>query len=244
VCTVTWVRRRGGFVLGANRDELRTRSRAHPPRLHEREGTRWVAPVDSDAGGSWVTANEHGLALALLNGWFASRGPAPDAWRSRGLLVDDLAPLATAGDVASALAGLDLSVYRPFTLAALDPGAPTLVASWDGAEFLVEARADGHAPLCSSSLDAERATRTRTELWRAGGGVADAEAQGAFHASHAEGPGPWSVCMHREDAATVSFTRIEVAAGSVELRYGDGPPCRAELGAPHVLERTAAAAGR
>jgi hypothetical protein len=43
--------------------------------------------------------------------------------------------------------------------------------------------------------------------------------------------------MHREDAATVSLTRLDLAESEVSIAYGAGPACTASLGAPVVLER-------
>ncbi|HZL99469.1 MAG TPA: NRDE family protein [Planctomycetota bacterium] len=62
-----------------------------------------------------------------------------------------------------------------------------------------------------------------------------ASALGAFHASHhVEEPqgGPRSVCMHREDARTVSHTLVLVTANEVVMRYRAGWPCQG--GAVHV----------
>ena len=36
-----------------------------------------------------------------------------------------------------------------------------------------------------------------------------------LHRSHVPAPGPFSICVHREDARTVSYTEIEAASGAV-----------------------------
>jgi hypothetical protein len=46
-----------------------------------------------------------------------------------------------------------------------------------------------------------------------------------FHARHDPMPGPYSPCMHRDDARTVSFTSIAVERGVAVLRYQPGAPC-------------------
>ena len=46
-----------------------------------------------------------------------------------------------------------------------------------------------------------------------------------LHRSHGPERGPYSVCMHREDAATVSYTEITVSRKAATLRYTPGAPC-------------------
>ncbi|MEM6455145.1 MAG: NRDE family protein, partial [Acidobacteriota bacterium] len=96
MCTATWRAADGGYRLLFNRDERRTRGRAHPPARHRaaRDGTPYLAPTDPDGGGTWLLANAFGVTICLLNGYRLDHdaGPAPaGGWRSRGLLVSDLA---------------------------------------------------------------------------------------------------------------------------------------------------------
>jgi hypothetical protein len=46
-----------------------------------------------------------------------------------------------------------------------------------------------------------------------------------FHASHAPIPSAYSPCMHRENALTVSFSRVTVADGVIEFLYFPVAPC-------------------
>ena len=55
------------YHLFFNCDELRTRGPALPPRMHEARGLRFLAPIDTDAGGSWLGVNELGLSIGLVN---------------------------------------------------------------------------------------------------------------------------------------------------------------------------------
>src|ERR1041384_8245608 len=68
VCTVSWVHQPGGYHLLCNRDEKRTRGAAFAPQVLERGGVRYIAPIDSECGGTWLSANEFGLSVCLLNG--------------------------------------------------------------------------------------------------------------------------------------------------------------------------------
>ena len=96
VCTVTWLREPSGYRLFFNRDELRSRLEAEPPRRHEGRAAdgaavAFLAPVDGDHGGTWIAANEHGVTVGLVNGYRRADASAPADVRSRGLLVRDLA---------------------------------------------------------------------------------------------------------------------------------------------------------
>lgn len=229
MCTASWLIRPDGYELFFNRDESVRRGTAAAPERRELSGVRLLAPLDTDGGGTWLGVNEHGLALALLNAWDA-RGAAPTA-RSRGLLVRDLLPARDAETALTLLAREDLTRYRAFTLAAFVPGRAPRVRAWDGVR-LAE-RAPG-ALLCSSSLDPERAQREREQalaLHVARPALPTRAELERFHASHAPERGPWSACMHRADAATVSASQVRVDARSIAMRYAPGAPCSAAFGA-------------
>ena len=89
MCTVTWIRplEAEGYDLLFNRDESLTRGPELGPEPSRQGGTTFLAPRDSDQGGTWLAVNDHGLTVCLLNGYVPSRGQAPPSWRSRGLLV-------------------------------------------------------------------------------------------------------------------------------------------------------------
>jgi hypothetical protein len=46
-----------------------------------------------------------------------------------------------------------------------------------------------------------------------------------FHTSHAPIPSAYSPCMHRDNADTVSFSRVTVADGVIEFAYFPKSPC-------------------
>ena len=104
MCTASWLDRPEGFELFFNRDERRTRARSLPPRVVTApDGTRYLAPIDAESGGTWIAVNEHGLAVCLLNRYPEVLAPATP--RSRGHLVTHLAgtgALAGATDLGAA----------------------------------------------------------------------------------------------------------------------------------------------
>jgi hypothetical protein len=244
MCTVSWFFDAGGFELFFNRDELRSRGAATPPEIAVTDGTRYLAPTDLDAGGTWLAVNERGTALGLLNAHPAA-AMARHGVVSRGLLVRRLASLEGAETLRSALAGVDLDRLLPFTLVALSPGGGQAVVDWDGRELAT--RAAGEPPLLSSSsVDARGAEAARrallaTELESAGDRRA---AHLKFHCSHHPERGPLSPCMHRADARTVSFCHALVAPDAATMAYAAGPPCRSAAGPGGRLNRTSAASTR
>ena len=60
----------------------------------------------------------------------------------------------------------------------------------------------------------------------------------SFHRSHRPVRGPWSVCMHRLDARTVSYSQLRASETELSFRYAQGAPCRAALGPALILDRS------
>lgn len=235
MCTVSWFTSSDGFELFSNRDERRTRGREIAPREYELDGVRYLAPRDSEAGGTWITVNEFGVALCVLNHYQAKDRVAPDAAKSRGLLVRALADCESIDELAARTPTDEIACYRGFRLIGLEPGRAPLLVEWDGEQRLETAGVD--APLISSSVDPLDARAAR--LGAFSGVASTTDAHLAFHASHANGPGPLSVCMHRSDAETRSLTHVVVRGCGVALRHAAGSPCVTPLGADLRLERRA-----
>jgi hypothetical protein len=226
MCTASWLRSDGRFHLLFNRDEARHREGGLAPRVHDSEGVRFVAPVDGRAGGSWIAVSERGLALALLN---LSDGVRPDAAGSRGRLIPRLAAAVDRNDLLSRLLREPLRDLPPFRIAAFWPHAGIArVSAWNGVGLSHLDLPLDLGLLCSSGLGDERAREERGEVWdrsRQGPEPWTLDRQRRFHRSHEPRASAWSVCMHRDDAETVSYTEVEISSGEVALRYVDGPPC-------------------
>ncbi len=227
MCTVTWRRDGERLELFFNRDESRARSIADPPEVDSLAGVRRIAPRDRDGGGSWISANELGLIVCLLNGPPPNE-PSSPAFRSRGLLVLDLSDAESPCAVAARLRSSSLAAYRPFTLAALASGPQALAAEWDGYALRVSLHDDLRPPLISSSFATEVVRRRRHEVFAGffgGHTPATRESFLDYHQSHLPARGPESVCMHRTDAATVSLSEVEVGPRRVRFRYLPNAPC-------------------
>ena len=214
MCTASWILRDGGYELFFNRDEKRRRAHALPPRQDDAGGVAYLAPQDGDAGGTWIAVNELGLALCLLN-----RYPDPQrgSYVSRGHLVRGLAGAPAAEEIAARLAELERTEeprFRPFVLLVLEPGTAPLRLTWDGRHV---DRDTPSPPVSSSGYDPQGIGEVRRRQWRETLGTAtpSSEELAAFHRSHRPERGPFSPCMHRDNARTVSFTHVRVTPAAV-----------------------------
>jgi hypothetical protein len=242
MCTASWLREAAGYVVFFNRDELRSRPGARPPRRWRRHGVSFVAPQDSEGGGTWLAANEWGVTIGLLNLYRAQGAPsvrsAGGEFISRGLLMVNLADCASAAELMSRLDAEDLLRYRPFTLFCLDAEGEERVVDWSGTE-LSRRTAGELVPLISSSLVDGAARRERRRLldrYRANGPLNPGRLL-EFHRSHEPEKGPLSPCMHRPDAATVSLSVVEVGSSEVRMLYGGGAACEAKLEPGPIVPR-------
>jgi hypothetical protein len=228
VCTLSWTPGTAGYTLVFNRDERRTRAPARAPARHVVRGTTILAPVDGDFGGTWIGVNEHGVTAALLNRYEdAPADPGPGRV-SRGLLLREVLAAPSAEALMARLAPGSLGAYLPFTIGAADPGGGLLLADWTGRT--VERSATRHPGLVrtSSGRDQREAELIRGRVWHElagpGAGVTP-DLLDRLHRSHLPERGPFSVCMHRDEAATQSLTTVLVEHDLATLRYVPGPPC-------------------
>lgn len=250
MCTVTVIPLPAGrarapaglaYRVAANRDELRTRSPALPPMRHDAFGRAAGWPVDRDAGGTWIGANDAGLTLCLLNA-HPKDLPVPGPHgplRSRGEIVPLLMGHAIALDSARALARLDLGAYAPFRLIGVD-GLRIVEALWDRRRLTVGEHAMAARCIVSSGLG-DHLVMPRMELFdemisRAG---ATPDTQDAFHAHRWPDKPEISVRMSRADARTMSTTVVEVG-DRVRMTHADDA---GEHGMTIDESRTAVGAG-
>lgn len=235
MCTVAFIPDvEGGYLLGHNRDELRSRARGLPPEPYERPGASFVAPRDPDGGGTWIGVNDSRMTLCLLNAAERDAGRLPAVPRSRGLLLWDVLELS---DIDAIDAHLEqsrdqLRGIRAFHMVAAVPGARGAAAvsvywTWDGEALGRETR-EGSAMYVSSSYDQVAVERERGAAWRRFRSEVDRPDETAlirWLASEGETPGPFTVCMDRPNAMTVSRTLVTATPHGVEMRYLDGAPC-------------------
>jgi hypothetical protein len=147
------------------------------------------------------------------------------------LLVLDLFGSRSAAEAVESAAERNLDEFSPFTLAVLEPAAPTALCVWDGTVPQIFLDADALMPLVSSSRDQQGVEQARKRAFQ------QAESLEHFHRGHLDGPSAYSPCMHRDDAESVSFSRVKVSPSEITLAYSPGPPCRRIPPFTHTIPR-------
>lgn len=240
MCTLSWLPQPSGYFLCFNRDERRTRAPGAPPSLHRADGLRFAAPIDGDFGGTWIGVNEAGLSVSLLNRYEDSPVDPAGGTVSRGLLVKALLTSSSLDELARRVAGDDLGRYQPFTLCAAAPGLPLAIYDWTGERLLAAAHEAPGMVRTSSGRDQREAELIRGQVWKTLATTRTAIEAGTlteFHRSHRPEKGPFSVCMHREEARTQSLCTVAVSDLGIELGYFAGPPCESPPFSSVRLER-------
>ena len=227
-----------------NRDEKRDRFAALPPDVVELETHRAIFPREP-TGGTWISANDSGVCLALINWHRIERQPKAEPL-SRGLVVEELAGKSTAYEIAASLKKLPVRKLHPFRLIAIVPDEKRVIEyRWDLRRLSIRNHEWRRQHWFSSGFDERTAERVRAKMCalfvagdadpgrratcsgRTGVGAAGYSLQWLrqLHGSHAPKRGPFSICMHRNDAATVSYSEVVVSPRSVVMRYKAGPVC-------------------
>ena len=230
---MTWMYQKNGYELFFNRDEAKSRLIAFPPHVHETNGVSFLAPVDADAGGTWMGVNAFGVSVCLLNG-FGKVDRQRNDYVSRGALVMSLLDVPNGEEAQKRVALKDLRVFRPFSLVVLEPEKSVLMWVWDGEQ--VRLKQDVACPLISSSFKLEDVAEHRQHVFQ-NWDTSHTKALEDFHRSHVPQAGPFSVCMHRDDAATVSLSWVVVAQKNIQFYYTPGSPCQTDFLPPVSLPR-------
>lgn len=248
MCTVTLHRTDASLRVTMNRDEARSRGPEIPPRFHEEaSGTVWIAPRDSDHGGTWFAVNNYGLVAALLNRYQdddpATRSEEP---LSRG---DIIPMLMTATSARTAQAMLEsgepsLAKYPPFTLVIAAPDASVRV-DWRGLPPPVTAPI-GHPwhLVTSSFFEPESVLPWRQETFDAWiqSGAGTTRGLPTFHLHQPPGEETRAPMMSRDISCTRSIVQasVDLRSGQGTLRYtpvDDATPDWKQFNVAHVLRR-------
>jgi len=90
MCTVLFIPANNRLYFASLRDESPNRPLAFLPEIIKGAESDWLAPLDAQAGGSWVGVNTIGNVLILLNGGFENHQRALKYRKSRGLIIREL----------------------------------------------------------------------------------------------------------------------------------------------------------
>jgi hypothetical protein len=223
MCTITVVPHERGVRLVCNRDERRTRPAALPPRIHHLGGHPALFPRDPQGGGTWIGVNGAGIAVALLNRCRTVDANDTTPKRSRGLVVRELLRCTSLSQAAAAVEALDPRAFEPFQVVIV--GERRVLAATSAAGTRIRCTAQRFAkPLLftSSSLGDRLVDGPRRRLFdrlvvRSRAGWLSGQAQ--FHEHQWRDRPDISVRMERDDARTVSRTKIDVTNDGALVQY-------------------------
>jgi uncharacterized protein with NRDE domain len=240
VCTLTFAWRafeEAPLVVAANRDEALERPSVQPTLIEgDPSEPAVVAPLDEEAGGTWIGANEQGVVVGITNRWTDVDLAAE---RSRGLLVRDALATSTAADavavVEDAVAvdeydGFNLVVADADTCSSLewdgdldvhafDPGVHVVVNVGRVDEFdIPSSRREYAERQAENARDVQDALQVRAEEtaseWRA-------------RAAAILGDHDYGVCVHGDGFGTRSSSLVQTGP-EFAYWFADGPPCETE----------------
>ncbi|PYK22068.1 MAG: hypothetical protein DME56_02450 [Verrucomicrobia bacterium] len=187
------------------------------------------------------------MCLALIN-WHRIKRESNNGVRSRGEVIRKLAGISTSNEISTAVKKLPLRKLRAFRLIAIVPREKRVIEwRWNLQRLAIRNHEWRRQHWFSSGFDEPRAEVERAKVcasFVAGGGDpgkgetsqrrarTGVNAAGysikwlrQLHRSHAPKRGPFSMCMHRPDAMTVSYTEVGVSKKGATMRYKTGPCC-------------------
>jgi hypothetical protein len=229
MCTLTVVANSETYRMAMNRDEKITRSAGLCLENYEFDSGRAIYPGDG-SGGTWCATNEHGITLALLN-WndVAVPGIVIARTRSRGRVIPALIGSRSLSDLHGVVRLSNFEGILPFRLVGVFPSEQQIWEwRWDSTRFEVQVHAWESRHWFSSSLSDELAERLRRTACRNAEHEPDAGSVvwlRRLHSSHAGGPGPFSLCVHRGDVKTLSYSEVSVSSSHIEMNHFRGSPC-------------------
>lgn len=236
MCSVTFVPGGDGFVLAMNRDELFSRAPALPPEVSRRGGLAMLYPRER-SGGTWIGINSVGMAFSLLN-WHSQPDRAAEDPVSRGEVVRAVLSARSPEATARIVRRLPRERMNPFRLIAISLSDRSLVEWRSGADRLecIVLRWTRQYWF-SSGFDETKANDVRRQVCgRIPDGALGLPTLRALHRSHVPEAGPFSMCMHRPEAGTVSYTEISVRGSHAAIYYVPGPPCSCSRSFPASLD--------
>jgi hypothetical protein len=238
MCTLSVRTRDDSYLLAMNRDERIARGAGEVPEVHQLDGTTAIYPSDG-AGGTWIAANQCGITLALLN-WndIVQRPLDSSKIRSRGQIIPALGSSSRMSELQAALGRLDLKRTPPFRLVGVFLSEKEIGEwRWDSLRLSFDAQGWRSRHWFSSSLSDGDAESLRGTACRNAEHESDAGSVPwlrRLHASHAGGPGPFSLCVHREDVKTLTYSEVMVKSRAMQMGHFRGSPCA--MGQIHPIE--------
>jgi len=208
-----------------------SRAAALRPQKFNMNGTEAIYPREP-AGGTWMACNDHGNLLALLN-WNVSGAAQPSAkLKSRGEIIPRLIGAQNCLSTEMRFDSLPLEGTFPFRLIGIFRKEQAVKEwCWDGIRTRTQRQPWSRNHWFSSSISDRVAEIERGKICRVAPQARDGqeiEWLRTLHRAHGMRLGAFSICMHRPDAATVSYTEMQCTGDLTRMSYQEGSPCLAE----------------
>jgi hypothetical protein len=231
MCTVTIQKTATSILATMNRDEAISRAPEISPVVHHEAGLRWMAPHDSEKGGTWMGVNDRGVVACLLNAYQPGESLLPDRTsknKSRGEIIPAILKQPTPEESIEWVEHrLKPDEYPSFTLLVYSPDH-SMCYSWLKGDFIVGEPIDEEWLLRSSSgWDSEDVAHWREAIFHqwheTGSEMIDHLPR--FHLYQEEGYEEWSPLMVRDWSATRSVAQAEIKfdSGTIDLRHWEHP---------------------
>ena len=237
MCTVSFIARQRGYLLAMNRDEQLTRAPGLPPQIFS-VGNRKIICPSEPGGGTWIALNDMGVTFALIN-WYSVTARVKVNPVSRGEVVNAVSAQTVSAAASEILAALRLKQINPFRLIGVFPATREVFEwRWDLKRLVRKKHPWRAQQFISSGFDEPAAQRIRSATFRRALRQKSAgrlDWLRRLHRSHTPEPGPFATCMHRADAATVSYSEISVATSAAQMAYHGIAPCGESVASIAVL---------
>jgi hypothetical protein len=183
-----------------------------------------VYPMEP-GGGTWCGANDRGLIFTLLN-WHVAKGTKQ---RTRGEVIPSVLACSTLDEVSTMVTQMALSGMLPFRLIGFATREKAIREwRWDGADTCRISHEWQLGHWFSSGMSDESAEATRRPVCEAARNQPNSGSAvwiRRLHSSHQPERGAFSICVHRPEAATLSYTEVISKPGLTTMRYTSGNPC-------------------
>lgn len=214
------------LLVAANRDERLDRP-AGPPRIWDAP-LPFLAPVDLEAGGSWLGLNAKGLFVGITNRFGV---PREDLRASRGQLVVDALSASSASALHARMSRLQPRTFNAFHLFYADTHAAFVTWS-DGARLTQQQLAPGLHVITERSLggdDRARTERART-FWEQHVSPAEREEDlTEMMRLHTPGDPLGSLCVHaptfRYGTRSSMLLWLAPSLSDTRMLWADAAPC-------------------
>ena len=230
MCTITFFpKNEHSYIISMNRDELKSRKKAFPPRTDSKNGMSFMRPIDGNKGGTWIAVNDKLMSLSIMN-WYQAYHKQMDGeeFETRGQIIHELIDKPDLSTCDQKLRKLDLQKYQPFRLIGVQTDPMILKRwHWDGEKLQLFDEPVERQIWISAGLEYEKVYESRKSVFNNfldNKSIVSLKDVKDLHASEYPGRSKYSISMWSDIARTVSNTIIVTHPDTIEMHYLAGFP--------------------